>query len=208
MYNKKDIEKTLIEFNYFIDETTLDNFIKNWKIDPIYEDEDGIEFFDNLSIVKLKKGISLKSQGYDNEKIIYHINKIGDESALIKNEVKVPSAESKTEPVEENVEPVKEEPKELPIELQTQGEFKNLTIDISSQTLQMLADAVASKITSDIKTQLIEDGSLKSKNEELSNKVEELTEDNKKLAQRIEELEKIKKISFINFEYFSKFFKK
>jgi len=165
-----------------------------------------------LSIVKLKKGISLKSQGYDNEKIIYHINKIADEQGAVKKE-KMPSIEPKTESIIEStdeiaIEPAKEEQKELPIELQTQGEFKNLTIDISSQTLQMLADAVASKITSDIKTQLIEDGSLKSKNEELANKVEELTEDNKKLAQRVEELEKIKKISFINFDYFSKFFKK
>ena len=50
MYNKKDIEKTLIEFNYFIDEITLSNFIKNWKIDPIYEDEDGVEFYDNIFV--------------------------------------------------------------------------------------------------------------------------------------------------------------
>lgn len=190
MYNKKDIEKTLLEYNYFIDEATLDSFIKNWKIDAIYEDEDGVEFFDNLSIAKLKKGISLKSQGYDNEKIIYHISKILDESSPAKKE------ETK---VTENV---------LPVEVQTQSEVKNLTIDVSSQTLQMIADAVASKITSDIKTQLIEDGSLKSKNEELNKKVDELTEDNKKLAQRVEELEKIKKMAFINFEPLIKLFKK
>ena len=41
MYSKKDIEKNLIEYNYFIDSVTLANFIKNWKIDAIYEDEDG-----------------------------------------------------------------------------------------------------------------------------------------------------------------------
>ena len=33
MYTRKDIEKTLNEFNYFIDEVTLSNFINNWKID-------------------------------------------------------------------------------------------------------------------------------------------------------------------------------
>ena len=194
MYNKKDIEKTLLEFNYFIDETTLDNFIKNWKIDPIYEDEDGVEFFDNVSLVKLKKGISLKSQGYDNEKIIYYINQIADEKSPV-------PAKKEIVPVKE-VKEVKEEPKEekkeefvasFPIESKTQNELKNLTIDVSSQTLQMLADAVASKITSDIKSQIVEDATLKYKNEELAQKVGELTEDNKKLAKRIEELEKTRK---------------
>lgn len=194
MYSKKDIEKTLIEFNYFIDETTLSNFIKNWKIDAIYEDEDGVEFFDNLSIAKLKKGISLKSQGFSNDQIIYHINKLLPEKLGIK----------------------KEEKKELPAESSSVGaEPRNITIDVTHQTLQMLADTVAQKITSDIKEQIknsdfakqiLEDSSLKQDNEVLSQKVEELTDDNKKLAQRIDELEKSKRHSLINFEYFKHFF--
>lgn len=191
MYNKKDIVKNLNEFNYFIDEITLSNFIKNWKIDAIYEDEDGVEFFDNLAISKLKKGISLKSQGYANDQIIYHIKKILEEKPEIKKEKKEVTAQGSA------------------------AELQNLTIDVTSQTLQMLADAVAEKITSGIKeqiqnsefvTQLLEDGSLKKDNENLSKKVEELTEDNKKLAKRVEELEKSKKYSPINFEYFKKFF--
>lgn len=181
MYNKKDIEKILNEFNYFIDEVTLNNFIKNWKIDPIYEDEDGVEFFDNLSISKLKKGISLKSQGYTNDQIIYHISKLVPE---------------KTEVVKKGA---------------SAGELKNVTLDITQQTLQTIADAVAQKITEGIKnsdflTQLLSDSALKQNNEDLSKKVEELTEDNKKLAQRVEELERSKKHSPINFEYFKKFF--
>ncbi len=193
MYNKQDILKNLNEFNYFIDELTLSSFIKNWKIDAIYEDEDGVEFFDNFAIVKLKKGISLKSQGYSNDQIIYHINKILAEKPLVKKE--------KKEIVEKSV---------------SAAELQNLTIDVTGQTLQMLADAVAQKITSEIKEQiknsdfvqqLLEDGALKKDNETLSKQVEELSEDNKKLAQRIEELEKIKKLCPINFEYFKRFFK-
>lgn len=193
MYNKKDIVKLLNEFNYFIDEITLSNFIKNWKIDPIYEDEDGVEFFDNLAIAKLKKGISLKSQGYTNDQITYHVKKLLEEKPVVKKEKKeLPTAESPA---------VKE--------------LQNLTIDVTGQTLQMLADAVAEKIISGIKdqiqnpefiSQLLEDGSLKKDNEELSKKVEELTEDNKKLAQRVDELEKNRRNSLINFEYFRKFF--
>ena len=183
MYNKQDILKNLVEFNYFIDELTLGNFIKNWKIDAIYEDEDGVEFFDNLAIAKLKKGISLKSQGYTNEQIVYHINKLMPEKHV-----------------------TKKENKELSVDKTISGDLQNLTIDVSSQTLQMLADAVAEKITSGIKTQLLEDGSLKKEKEELAKQVSELMEDNKKLSQRVEELEKSKKLCPINFEFFKKYF--
>lgn len=195
MYTKQDIEKSLLEFNYFIDQITLGTFIKNWKIDAIYEDEDGIEFFDNVAIAKLKKGISLKSQGFSNEQIIYHINKLLPEK-LMKREDK--------QEVTNIINPL------------TGGEIKNVTIDVTSQTLQMLADSIAEKITSDIKEkikdsdfakQLLEDSSLKNDNEELSKKVEELNEDNKKLAKRVEELEREKKKSLINVDYFRNIFR-
>jgi len=175
MYNKKDIIKTLNEYNYFIEQSVLDNFIKNWKIDPIYEDEDGVEFFDNLSIVKIKKGISLKSQGYDNSEIIYHINKILVEVTPVEaTEVMVLDEKMDKTPVEKAAEPT---------------EMKNVTIDVTSQTLQMLADAVASKITTEIKQQLLLENPLKESNDALSKQIEELLEDNKKLAERIQHLE-------------------
>lgn len=185
MYNTKDIEKILNDFNYFIDENTLSNFIKNWKIDPIYEDEDRVEFFDNLAIAKLKKGISLKSQGYSNEQIVYHTSRLLPEQAEVAKQ---------------------ELPKKVEPAPTLNKELKNVTIDVTSQTLQMLAEAITEKITSEIKDRLIPDVSLKKDNEELSKKVEELTLDNKKLAERVEELEKGKQKSFINFEYFKKFF--
>lgn len=188
MYNKQDIIKDLNEFNYFIDEITLSNFIKNWKIDAIYEDEDGVEFFDNMAIVKLKKGISLKSQGYTNDQIVYHISRILNEASIKKD-----AAVSKV----------------------SASELQNVTLDITSQTLQVLAEAVADKITSDIKEQikssdfvqqLLEDGALKKDNEILAQKIEELSENNKKLAQKVETLEKAKRMTPINFEFFRKFF--
>lgn len=199
MYNKKDIVKILNDFNYFIDESTLSSFIKNWKIDAIYEDEDGVEFFDNMSIAKLKKGISLKSQGYANDQIAFHVKKLleekGSESDLAKA-----SSDKENKAVLKGA---------------SSAELQNVTIDVTGQTLQMLADAVAEKITLGIKEQiqnsefvkqLLEDGTLNKDKEELTQKVEELTEDNKKLAKRVEELEKSKRHSPINFEFFKKFF--
>lgn len=189
MYNRKDILKSLNEFNYFIDESVLDTFIKNWKIDAIYEDEDGVEFFDNLSIIKIKKGISLKSQGYDTDQIVYHLNKLMEENK--KKEEK----KAKASPVINS---------ELGAVEGAIG-MQNVTLDITSQTLQMLAEAVAQKITTEIKDQLLLDD--KKGKEELVQKVDELTADNKKLAKRIEELEHSKKYCPINFEYFKKFLK-
>lgn len=201
MYNKKDIVKILNEYNYFIDESTLSSFIKNWKIDAIYEDEDGVEFFDNLSIAKLKKGISLKSQGYANDLITFHIKKLLEEKNGESNSAKV-SAD-------------KEMKSEVVTKASATSELQNVTVDVTGQTLQMLADAVADKITAGIKeqiqnsefiTQLLQDGTLQKDKEDLTKKVEELTEDNKKLAKRVEELERSKKLSPINFEFFKKYF--
>lgn len=197
MYNKSDIVKNLNEFNYFIDEATLSNFIKNWKIDAIYEDEDNVEFFDNLAISKLKKGISLKSQGFTNEQITYHVNKLLPEK--LANQEK---------------EKAKEEAKKeiTPVRIAGGGDMNNLTIDVTNQTLQMLAEAVAEKITTGIKNsdfllQLLDETSLKKDNQALAKEVQELMDDNKKLAKRVEELEYARKNSLINFEYFRKFFR-
>lgn len=232
MYNKKDIIGILNEYNYFIDSHVLDNFIKDWKIDPIYEDEDGVEFFDNMSIVKLKKGISLKSQGYGTEEIIYNINKIlaeklpvGEQKAKVKSEV-LPEAIPETVPEDVPEEKVAEKvvaekvinPDEL-TEVVNQvetivektveqvSEFKNVTIDVTSQTLQMLADAVAQKITNDVKDQLLLANPLKETNDELSKKVEELLDDNKKMAERIKVLESRRFHPLTWFEKFIESFK-
>ena len=75
------------------------------------------------------------------------------------------------------------------------SELRNLTLDVSTQTLQMLAESVAKKITDDIRNsdmaeKLIEAGGYKRDNEILSEQIQELIEHNKKLSERIEQLEK------------------
>ena len=71
---------------------------------------------------------------------------------------------------------------------------KSFTLDVTSQTLQMLAEAVAKKISDDIansewSTKLIEAGGYKRDNEILAKQVQELLEHNKELSSRIEQLE-------------------
>lgn len=218
MYTLKDILKILNEFNYFIEEQVLATFVKNWKIDPIYEDEDGVEFFDNVSLAKIKKGIKLKSQGYDTEKIIFYVAKIMGEETEKAEEKKVeesPKVEEKKE--ESTTKAALDQTPAAAITAVQGSELKNFTLDITGQTLQMLAEAVAQKITTEIKEQLkstdfiqqlmpknetakietvITDETLKRDNELLAKKVEELLSDNKKLAERVSGLEKKKKSIF------------
>ncbi len=198
MFNREMILKSLNSENYYIDKHSLDLFLEDWKIESIYEDEDGLEFYDDLALEKIKKGISLKAQGYSDEQIITKLSRM---------EAKVEKQEEVLQPVqpvmvtdlldekqEEGSQTstevaVKEEVKPEPI---PQG--KSFTLDVSSQTLQMLAEAVAKKISdditnSDMANKLIEAGGYKRDNEILAKQVQELLEHNKELSQRIEQLE-------------------
>lgn len=194
MFNRETILKNLNTENYYIDNHSLDLFLEDWKIESIYEDEDGLEFYDDLALEKIKKGISLKAQGYSDEQIIAKLSRM---------EAKIEKNEEPAKPVQplivsnllgENTAAstdvaVKEETQ---TEIIPQG--KSFTLDVSSQTLQMLAEAVAKKISdditnSDMATRLIEAGGYKRDNEILAKQVHELLEHNKELSKRIEQLE-------------------
>lgn len=193
MFNRETILKNLNAENYYIDKHSLDLFLYDWKIDSIYEDESGLEFYDDLSLEKIKRGISLKAQGYGDEQIISKLQKMEAkiekkeepvEPILIKDMISLPE-EAKLEPTE------KEE--HIVTDLTPQVE-KSFTLDVSSQTLQMLAEAVAKKISdditnSDMATRLIEAGGYKRDNEILAKQVQELLEHNRELSSRIEQLE-------------------
>lgn len=177
MYKKDDILLKLNAENYYIDLRSLNSFIKMWNIDAVYEDEENENYYDDFAITKIKKGISLKAQGFSDEQIIAKIQKI----------------EAKELPVTyTNSEILDSKQRE---QEESKAELRNLTLDVTTQTLQMLAESVAKKITDDIKNsdmaqQLIEAGGYKKDNEILSGQIQELIDHNKKLAQRIEQLEK------------------
>ena len=139
MYNRESILQNLNAENYYIDKHSLDLFLSDWKIDSIYEDENGLEVYDDLSIDKIKKGISLKSQGYSDEQIISKLNRM---------EARIEKSADPIQPIlvkdylEAPAEP--EEDEHIVTDLTPQQE-KNFTLDVSSKTLQMLAEAVAKK---------------------------------------------------------------
>ena len=191
MFNRESILKTLNAENYYIDKHSLDLFLSDWKIDSIYEDEDGLEFYDDLALDRIKKGISLKAQGYNDEQIIARLQRIE------------PQVDKSNEPVQPILVKDYLEQQEEP-EAQAEGtsevtdltprQDKSFTLDVTSQTLQMLAEAVAKKISdditnSDMATRLIEAGGYKRDNEILAKQIKELLDHNKELSARIEQLE-------------------
>ena len=195
MFNRETILRSLNAENYYVDKHSLDLFLSDWKIDSIYEDEDGLEFYDDLSLEKIKKGISLKAQGYSDEQIITKLQKI--EAKVEKNSVADSigaSVVSDFVTVSEPATPQLVENEEHVVTDLTPRAEKSFTLDVTSQTLQMLADAVAKKISdditnSDMATRLIEAGGYKRDNEIMAKQIQELLEHNKELSARIEQLE-------------------
>lgn len=192
MFDRETILKNLNSENYYIDKHSLDLFLNDWKIDSIYEDDDGLEFYDDLSLEKIKRGISLKAQGYSDEQIVVKLQRM--EAKIEKNEETVQQAQNMLVS-QDSMEPevVQDEEVSEVTDLTPQRE-KSFTLDVSSQTLQMLAEAVAKKISdditnSDMATRLIEAGGYKRDNEILAKQVQELLEHNKELSARIEQLE-------------------
>ena len=207
MFNRDSILKSLNAENYYIDKHSLDLFLNDWKIDSIYEDEDGLEFYDDLALDKVKRGISLKAQGYSDEQIIVKLQRMEAKVEKAKKEEVVqpilvkdylqPSETIEEQNTEEHIvtdltpTQVVTSNEENSVDLVQQ---KSFTLDVSSQTLQMLAEAVAKKISdditnSDMATRLIEAGGYKRDNEILAKQVQELLEHNKELSARIEQLE-------------------
>ncbi len=213
MFNRESILKSLNTENYYIDKHSLDLFLEDWRIESIYEDEDGIEFYDDLALEKIKRGISLKAQGFTDEQIIAKLAKI---EARVEKYEEPPKPvqpvildengeeiEGRLEEVTNNL-AVQEAKQQLESEaaaVQPQPQGKSFTLDVSSQTLQMLAEAVAKKISDDITNsnlteKLIEAGGYKRDNEILAQQVKELIEHNRELSKRIEQLESTESKSF------------
>lgn len=221
MFSKEKIIEILNSEDLYIDNFLLEAFIKNWKIEPIYEDANGTEFFDDMAIEKIRNGIKQKQPKceiniMDKDEIkpvdmAVEISEQAENFDLPQNEQEnTPQEPEQSQPEEEEAIPVAQaepvqEVTELPVAIlnevnkEVENELKNVTLDISNQTLAVLAESIARKITYDVadfikKTDFIEDavqlGEYKKDNQILLQKIDELISDNKILIKRIEELEK------------------
>ncbi len=193
MLSKEEIIKLLNDENNFVDSFILDAFIKNWKIEAIYEDENGVEFYDEAAFEKIKAALVNKTEEKETEN--------DSDISIIEHEEIQPETIETIEPegIEMSETPI--EPPSQIIESQSKSdvqEMKNFTLDITNQTLNLLAKSIADKITGDIsgylkKNDWLEEafnaGAFKKDNELLAAKLNELLNDNKILIKRIQELE-------------------
>ena len=127
MFNRESILKDLNAENYYIDKHSLDLFLNDWKIDSIYEDESGLEFYDDLSLDKIKRGISLKAQGFTDEQII---------SKLAKMEAKVQKKEEPVEPIliKDYLDtPQETQPELLAQDVEVENEEEHIVTDLTPQ---------------------------------------------------------------------------
>ena len=212
MYSKQQIIDTLNSEDFFIDNFILEAFIKNWKIEPIYEDAQGVEFFDDMAIEKIRNGIKQKQPKCEINIIDKDEIKPVEMSVEVEENIEPQQSTHQADIVEEDNENPKvsehfenETVQELPVAIinevnkEVENELKNITLDISNQTLAVLAESIARRITSGVadfikQTDFIEDaiqlGEYKKDNQLLVEKIEEVMSDNKILVQRIQELEK------------------
>lgn len=207
MLSKNDIIRILSENKHYIDEFILEAFIKNWKIEAIYEDENGVEYYDEAALEKVRNALCDKSELQKEACEIEIIDKepLEEQEQTVVSEESYAQAEPVSENIEEkissNIEIIETSAQPFGMPARGEQELKNVTLNITNQTLNVLAQTIAEKITGDIsgylkKTDFLEEalsaGSFKRDNEILATKMQELLQDNRILIKKIQELEKDK----------------
>ena len=171
MYTKEQlVEKIKNKKLASIDKVT--NCLKIWRIDSIYEDEKNIDYYDDLAVYKLNHGIKLKELGRSNEEISSIVN---NGFIAPNNSMSVKQAQIQTKQNHPSI------------------DLNKVTVDITAQTLSLLAESVAQKITNEITDKIkgsnvfepiIDSAKTKRDNEILAKQIERLLEENKKLISR------------------------
>lgn len=67
VYTKNEILQNLASKGYFVDAYTLDTFFEKWKIEAIFEDEQGSEFYDKNALDLILNNMFAPSSNYQKE---------------------------------------------------------------------------------------------------------------------------------------------
>lgn len=196
MYSKADIIKKLSSEGQFIDNFILDAFIKNWHIDPIYEDENGIEFFDDASYANIKSLMTQRDKLNKNQSVCKNNN-------ILEKEEKEKQKEERKEEEEEE----EEEKKVVQTSLEKidnnqvknkENALKLNKYEIEIKSIDNLTNNIACKITkefekflkeSDFIDSLLQSSECKNDNKYLAQKIRKLVKENITLKEKIKELE-------------------
>ena len=106
VYTKNEILQSLASKGYFIDTYTLDTFFEKWRIEAIFEDEQGSEFYDKSAMdLVLKNLFSLKNTSEE--------DKQNTQKEEIKNENLNETKTSPNQEIENNNQPEETEKNKL-----------------------------------------------------------------------------------------------
>ena len=199
MYSKADIIKKLSSEGQFIDNFILDAFIKNWHIDPIYEDENGIEFFDDASYANIKSLMTQRDKLNKNQSVCKNNN------ILEKEEKEKQKEKQKEERKEEEEEEEEKKVVQTSLEKIDNNQVKNKEnalklnkYEIEIKSIDNLTNNIACKITkefekflkeSDFIDSLLQSSECKNDNKYLAQKIRKLVKENITLKEKIKELE-------------------
>lgn len=202
MYSKADIIKKLSSEGQFIDNFILDAFIKNWHIDPIYEDENGIEFFDDASYANIKSLMTQRDKLNKNQSVCKNNNILEKEEKEKEKQKEKQKEERKEEEEEEE-----EEKKVVQTSLEKidnnqvknkENALKLNKYEIEIKSIDNLTNNIACKITkefekflkeSDFIDSLLQSSECKNDNKYLAQKIRKLVKENITLKEKIKELE-------------------
>ena len=187
MYSKADIIKKLSNEGQFIDNFILDAFIKNWHIDPIYEDDNGVEFFDDASYSNIKSLVTQRDKLDKNQ-----------------NTCKNNNISEKAQTIEHNEEKTQQIVETLPEKIdknQTANKDNALKLnkyEIEIKSIDTLTKNIACKITkefekflkdSDFIDNLLQSSECKNDNKYLAQKIRKLVKENVALKEKVKQLE-------------------
>ena len=191
MLSKKEIIEILSKDGKFVDDFILDAFIKNWKIDPIYEDENGVEFFDEVSFEKIKD-------------LFFQRDKISKKTKKPCKRFENESSEDSTEEAVsedsanfQHFEEAQQKHEVLP-SMKPNVSLNNFNFEIKKEDFEKISQKIAKKIStqfesyleeSDFVERVMKSNTVKTDNKILSSKMKELIKENFELKNRLKSLE-------------------
>lgn len=190
MYSKADIIKKLSNEGQFIDNFILDAFIKNWHIDPIYEDDNGVEFFDDASYANIKSLMTQRDKLDKNQNTCKN-NNISEKAQTIEHN------EEKTQQIVETL-PEKIDKNQT---VNKDNALKLNKYEIEIKSIDTLTKNIACKITkefekflkdSDFIDTLLQSSECKNDNKYLAQKIRKLVKENVALREKVKQLEAFK----------------
>lgn len=173
IYNKQELIKKLAGENFYCDEVALGNYFKELKIEAIFENGEGVEFFDDEAFKRILDFLNTRNKMY------------AEEETKKEQEVHpITQTAQQTAPIQPQQEA---QPQEIKPPQQTQqgtqvAQDNSFKLDISEKTLNMIARVISKKIAKQVNNMLSPDN-LKDSNLTL------FIEENKRLSARVKILE-------------------